>query len=160
MLYVRTSQCDYIFLLDFLQGLRETFQLLDDPDCDKLGRQSWVLVAIVVTELLICIKFGWSTITKNLPRHIALWWVLGAGLLLIYTVIKFYLLKPDYIPKPEKENIRMGSPVKTVAEHKDLPGETVVADFVDDNTVQAGHKNSLQQSCLHKDNLREDKKYI
>jgi hypothetical protein len=37
--------------------------------------------------------FRWSTITKPLPRHIALWWVLGAALLLVYTVVKFYLLK-------------------------------------------------------------------
>merc|ERR1719370_293899 len=94
-------------------ALRETFELLDNPECDKLGRQSWVVITIVVTELLICIKFGWATITKPLPRHIAMWWVLGAALLLIYTVVKFYLLKPNHIPKPEKENIRMGSPVNT-----------------------------------------------
>ena len=39
-------------------ALRETFELLDNPECDKLGRQSWVVITIVVTELLICIKFG------------------------------------------------------------------------------------------------------
>jgi len=104
--------------------LRETFQLLDDPECDKLGRQSWVMLAIIVTELLICIKFGWATITKPLPRHIAMWWVLGATLLLTYTVVKFYLLKPNHIPKPEKENIRMGSPVNTpAAENKGVLDE-------------------------------------
>ena len=123
--------------------MRETFQLLDDPECDKLGRQSWVMLAIIVTELLICIKFGWATITKPLPRHIALWWVLGAALLLIYTVVKFYLLKPNHIPKPEKENIRMGSPVNTPAEHKDAPGES---------------QNSLNKPGLYQDQSREDKK--
>jgi phosphatidylserine synthase 2 len=54
-------------------GLRETFQLLDDPECDKLGRQSWVLITIVCTELLVCLKFGWETVTIPLPKHIALW---------------------------------------------------------------------------------------
>ena len=44
-------------------ALRETFELLDNPECGKLGRQSWVVITIVVTELLICIKFGWATIT-------------------------------------------------------------------------------------------------
>ena len=39
-------------------GLREIFQLLDDPKCNKLGRQSFVLAAIVATEFLICLKFG------------------------------------------------------------------------------------------------------
>ena len=62
-----------------------------------------------MTELIICIKFGKETMTKPLPRHIALWWVLGAALLIIYTFVKFYLLKPEHVPKPEKENIIMGS---------------------------------------------------
>ena len=53
----------------------------------------------------------WATITKPLPRHIALWWVLGAALLLVYTVVKFYLLKPNHVPQPEKEHIRVGSPL-------------------------------------------------
>jgi len=94
-------------------GLRETFQLLDDPDCDRLGRQSWVLLTIVSTEFLICIKFGYETMTKPLPKHIALWWVLGLVLLVVYTFVKFYLLKPNHIPRPEKESIRVGSPIGT-----------------------------------------------
>jgi len=103
-------------------ALRETFQLLDDPECEKLGRQAWVVLAIVITELLICIKFGWATITKPLPRHIAIWWVVGATLLLGYTVVKFYLLKPNHVPKPEKEHIRVGTPVGSPIRHRDPPG--------------------------------------
>ena len=37
--------------------------------------------------------------------------VLGAALLLVYTVVKFYLLKPNHVPQPEKEHIRVGSPL-------------------------------------------------
>ena len=68
-----------------------------------------MLTIIILTELIICIKFGKETMTKPLPRHIALWWVLGAALLIIYTFVKFYLLKPEHVPRPEKENIIMGS---------------------------------------------------
>ena len=134
--------------------MRETFQLLDDPECDKLGRQSWVMLAIIVTELLICIKFGWATITKPLPRHIAMWWVLGAALLLIYTVVKFYLLKPNHIPKPEKENIRMGSPVNTPAtENKGI------LDGPSTNQLQPGESSTNQsQPGLYQNQIREDKK--
>jgi len=103
----------FFILLWGAVGLRETFQLLDDPECDKLGRQSWVLLTIVATEFLICIKFGWDTITKPLPKHIALWWVLGLVLLIVYTFVKFYLLKPNHIPRPEKESIRVGTPLGT-----------------------------------------------
>jgi phosphatidylserine synthase 2 len=90
-------------------GLREIFQLLDDPNCDQLGRQSWVLSSIIATEFLICIKFGWDTISKPLPKHIAVWWVIGFGLVFVYTVVKFYLLKPNRIPRPEKEQVMVGS---------------------------------------------------
>ena len=37
----------FFLLLIGAVGLRETFQLLDDPECDKLGRQSWVLLGTV-----------------------------------------------------------------------------------------------------------------
>ena len=93
------------------------------------------MIAIIVTELLICIKFGWSTITKPLPRHIALWWVLGAALLLVYTVVKFYLLKPNHIPKPEKENIRMGSPVNSPTGNKKFPVELVEGEEAGDDYI-------------------------
>ena len=38
----------FFLLLIGAVGLRETFQLLDDPECDKLGRQSWVLLGKVL----------------------------------------------------------------------------------------------------------------
>merc|ERR1719464_1679575 len=92
-------------------GLRETFQLLDDPNFDKLGRQSWMLLCIVCTEVLICIKFGWETITKPLPRPIALWWLAFGFGLLAYTLVKFVLFKPTMLKEPEKEPEVLGSPV-------------------------------------------------
>jgi len=60
------------------------------------------MVAIVVTELLICLKFGWNTITKPLPKHIAIWWVVGCCLLVGYTVIKFYCSNRTRFPGRRK----------------------------------------------------------
>ncbi len=88
-------------------GLRETFQLLDDPDCHKIGRQSWILASIIATECLICFKFGWETITKPIPGSIAVWWLVGLGALVIYTFVKFVVFKPSRLPQPEKEHIRV-----------------------------------------------------
>jgi len=93
-------------------GLRECFQLLDDPECDRLGRQSWVLLAIIATEFLVCIKFGWSTVTKPLPRAIAMWWALGLALFIIYTVIKFVIFKPTKL-KPAKASTTLGKSSST-----------------------------------------------
>eukprot|EP00093_Oithona_nana_P004628 04628.XXX_74797_76415_1 [CDS] Oithona nana genome sequencing. len=93
-------------------GLREVFQLLDDPDYNKIGRQSWMLLAVVITEVLVCVKFGWDTITIPLPRHIALWWMAFAGFLLVYTFIKFFIFKPTKLKEPEKDDVVHGSPVR------------------------------------------------
>ena len=53
-------------------------------------------------------------------------WVLGFGLLMVYTLVKFYLLKPNFIPKPEKESFRVGTPMgtpqhtpRTLSHHKE-----------------------------------------
>ena len=88
-------------------GLRETFQLLDDPDCHRIGRQSWMLIAIIASECLICVKFGWETLTKPIPRYVAVWWLAGLALLVIYTFVKFVILKPTRLPQPEKERITL-----------------------------------------------------
>jgi hypothetical protein len=39
--------------------------------------------------------------------------VLGFALLFGYTLVKFYLLKPNFIPKPEKESCRVRTPKGT-----------------------------------------------
>lgn len=72
-------------------SLRETFQYIDDPDCKKFGRQSWIILTIITTEFLIIAKFDWQTITKPLPKHVFLFWVGGALLLLLWTIWNFFL---------------------------------------------------------------------
>jgi phosphatidylserine synthase 2 len=74
-------------------------------------------LAIVATEFLVCVKFGWSTITKPLPRSIALWWLAGLSLLIAYTVVRFYIFKPTKLPNPEKENVRI-SPIYSPDENE------------------------------------------
>ena len=73
-----------------------------------------MLLAIVVTELLICVKFGWDTITIPLPRSIAIAWISFAIGLILYTIVKFVIFKPTNLAKPE-EQIVHGSPVRKAA---------------------------------------------
>ncbi|XP_060556439.1 phosphatidylserine synthase 2-like [Ruditapes philippinarum] len=85
-------------------ALRETFQYLDDPEPNKFGRQSWMMIAIVITELLVTVKFDYETITKPLPKTIAYFWILGFLGLVGYTVWKFYIkrdVKNDVALKPK-----------------------------------------------------------
>nr|XP_027199856.1 phosphatidylserine synthase 2-like [Dermatophagoides pteronyssinus] len=72
-------------------ALRETFQYLDDPQCTKFGRQSWVLIAIIITELLIILKFDFEVITKPLPKHIRYSWIGAIIILAVWTIWRFLL---------------------------------------------------------------------
>ncbi|KAK6973721.1 phosphatidylserine synthase 2 [Biomphalaria glabrata] len=82
-----------VFLFMGAAAMRETFQFLDDPNCKKFGRQSWVIVSIIITELLIVLKFDWNTVTKPLPKPVAIFWLIGALGLFIWTIVKFYIFK-------------------------------------------------------------------
>ncbi|CAG7822093.1 unnamed protein product [Allacma fusca] len=70
-------------------SLRETYQYLDDSDCQKFGRQSWTMLSIVCTEFLIVAKFDPVTITKPVPRHISIFWAFGLLTLGLWTVWNF-----------------------------------------------------------------------
>lgn len=94
-------------------SMRELFQFLDDPKCKKMGTQSCLVFAIIITEVLITLKFDWNTFTKPLPRHITLFWVVGLAGLALWTVWYFYLqrllnhteqkLKADLPLNPERQ---------------------------------------------------------
>lgn len=62
-------------------------------NCKRFGRQSWLIAAVIITEFLIVVKFDWNTVTKPLPKPIAIFWVLGLLGLVGWTVLKFYILK-------------------------------------------------------------------
>ena len=90
-------------------SVREVFQLLDDPDFGTLGRQSWIFLWIICTEVLICVKFGWDIITKPLPIPIILWWLSFGFGLLVYAAVKFYLYKPIMLKEPKVKQLVYGS---------------------------------------------------
>ena len=80
-------------------------------NCKKFGRQSWLIIAIIITEFLVVIKFGWETLTKPIPTHIAYFWILGFIGLVVYTVWKFWIyrdVKNDIVmhtEESEKEHV-------------------------------------------------------
>lgn len=90
------------FLFMGAVSLRETFQYLDDPTCRKFGRQSWLIVAIVITELLIVIRFDWETISKPVPPPVSYFWIFGAIGLVLYTIWKFYIKRDVKNDVPSK----------------------------------------------------------
>lgn len=72
-------------------AMRESFEYLDNTLCKKMGTQTWVCLSIIMTELLICFKFDWETVTKPFPPEIAFWWYIFGGILLTWTVWNFFI---------------------------------------------------------------------
>ncbi|CAH1786738.1 unnamed protein product [Owenia fusiformis] len=73
--------------------MRECFEFLDNPKCKKFGQQSWILLCIIITELLITLKFDPVTISKPLPTGIFYFLVCGAIGLILYTIWHFWLVR-------------------------------------------------------------------
>ena len=72
-------------------AMRESFEYLDNPNCKRMGTQTWVSITIIITEILIVLKFDWETSTKPLPPDVAFWWKVFGTLLLLYTIWNFYV---------------------------------------------------------------------
>lgn len=70
-------------------AIRECFDFLYDPNCKRFGQQAWVIAAIIITEILICWRFLWDTMTKVPPFHIILFWSCMSVLIVGYTLWLF-----------------------------------------------------------------------
>ncbi|CAF3735743.1 unnamed protein product [Rotaria sp. Silwood1] len=86
-------------------AVRETFEYLDNRECKKFGRQSWILTAIVVTEILIVLKFDWKTATKPLPFHIVLVWTMIAVGVVLWTIYHFWFKR--FILWGQRKNVQL-----------------------------------------------------
>lgn len=59
--------------------------------CQRFGRQSWIMCAIIFTEVLVAVKFEPQTVFKPIPFHMSMFWIVGIIGLFLFTVWKFYL---------------------------------------------------------------------
>ncbi|GAB6033654.1 Phosphatidylserine synthase 2 [Chamberlinius hualienensis] len=84
-----------MFILAGAVAMRETFQYFDDPKCRTFGRQSWMVLAIIITEFLVIAKFSWNVITKPLPRHVAIFWLIGILGIVLWTLWSFFIYTPN-----------------------------------------------------------------
>jgi len=67
-----------------------------------MGTQTWVCITIIVTEVLIVLKFDWDTVTKPFPPEVAFWWYLFIGALVLWTVWQFFL-RPFFFSQESKQ---------------------------------------------------------
>jgi phosphatidylserine synthase 2 len=85
--------------------------------CKTFGRQNWIICVIILTELLVILKFDWQTITKPLPRSVTIFWCLGLLGLVAWTIHRFYIrrdLHDHVILHPDsKDNFAHGEESKS-----------------------------------------------
>lgn len=93
-----------LLLLTGAVALRETFQYLDDPTCKKFGRQSWMILFILATEVLIIVRFDYDLITKPFPWYISWPWMIGIGMLAAWTAWEFFVKRWTFRVKDRRES--------------------------------------------------------
>ena len=72
-------------------ALRETFQFFTDPRCKKIGTQAWLMVATVVIETLISVKFGRNQFPNPAPLAVVRFWKGFIALLIAFPIWQFWL---------------------------------------------------------------------
>lgn len=80
-----------MFFFLCMPAVRETYQFLMDPKCKKFGMHAWMVTANIVTEVLICIKFGRDEFHTPAPREVIYFWCIFLSCLVVYPFVKFGL---------------------------------------------------------------------
>ena len=55
----------------------------------SIGSQSWLSIAIIQTETLLCVKWGRNMFPTPAPDHVITFWSWFATALLLFTVVRF-----------------------------------------------------------------------
>ncbi|KAJ3090084.1 hypothetical protein HK102_004705 [Quaeritorhiza haematococci] len=83
----------YFFMC--IPAVREAYQYLTDPQCKKFGMHAWMVTANILTELLICVKFGKGEFPAPMPKEVVIFWTSMAAALAGWVWYKFW--KGDWV---------------------------------------------------------------
>lgn len=86
----------YRLLIWFLIGVpaaREFYVFFDDEDKSRIGFNAWISAGVLITELLVVIKYARGVFVWTFPPHIWVNWGLFAGLLGLWFVLFFFVLR-------------------------------------------------------------------
>ncbi|KAJ7069355.1 phosphatidyl serine synthase-domain-containing protein [Mycena amicta] len=79
----------FIFLCA-LPAVRELYQYVNDPRrAVRMGQHVWLLLATVLTEILVIIKWSKGQYPAPAPRAVKIGWAVGVVLLVGYPIVKF-----------------------------------------------------------------------
>jgi phosphatidylserine synthase 2 len=75
-----------------MPAVREAYQYLHDDRCSRFGAQAWLMVTIVCTEVLICIKYDPALFQMPFPAHVVHFWTFMTSALVVYPLWRFAIL--------------------------------------------------------------------
>lgn len=88
--------CTNLMLCLFFENVR-TADLAISRNCNRFGPHAWLVIANIMTETIICFKFGRDEFPNPAPRAVKIFWVIFLTFLVAYPVWQFW-----YVPKREK----------------------------------------------------------
>jgi phosphatidylserine synthase 2 len=86
-----------IGLLGFM-GTREVYEYFSNPRCTRLGSAAWLCIAVILTEVILILKFAIPVLPFVPPSTVIQFWSAFALLLITYPLYLF-ALRPRYISK-------------------------------------------------------------
>lgn len=57
--------------------------------CKRIGMQSWLSIAIIETESLLCVKWGRGMFPNPAPPEVVAFWGLFTTVLVVFTLLRF-----------------------------------------------------------------------
>ncbi|KAJ2448879.1 hypothetical protein EV183_005204 [Coemansia sp. RSA 2336] len=75
-----------------LPGAREYYEYYSNPRCKRMGAHCWMLIATLLTELLIVVKFGRGEFSEPFPRLVIAFWSAVALALAAFSLWQFVLM--------------------------------------------------------------------
>ncbi|CAG8476560.1 8427_t:CDS:2 [Diversispora eburnea] len=87
-----------------IPATREAYQYLTDKECKRFGPQAWLTIANVMTETVICFKFGRGEFPEPAPTNVIVFWIVLITVLIGYAIWQFGL---PYLNEKLKSNSRI-----------------------------------------------------
>jgi len=83
-----------------LPAVRELYEYINSPKkAVRMGTHVWLLLATILTELLVIIKFSAGQFDQPFPTIVKRAWALGGSLLVLYPFVKFGLPKLRHLAR-------------------------------------------------------------
>jgi len=73
-----------------LPAVRELYQYINNPQrAKRMGQHCWLLLATILTELLVILKWSKGQFAEPLPTYVKWAWGVGGTLLVLYPAVRF-----------------------------------------------------------------------